>query len=130
MTLGAPWTFTSIGLFSKLEVANAFNLVSEGIIFQEFHVTSGTPYNVFPLFIHSMHLTIPYFIVTIIVKVMSIIPSTMGIHLNVPLGMALFILTHFRALDFIINCFPTYLCASSAYVVHIIVPFFNYIICI
>jgi hypothetical protein len=60
-------------------VANAFNLVLEGIIIQELDAIGGTSYNVSPLFVHSMHLTIPYFIVTIIMKVMSIIPSTMGI---------------------------------------------------
>jgi hypothetical protein len=103
-------------------MANAFNLVSEGIIFQELHVVGGTSYNLFPLFVHFMHLTILYFIITIIVKVMLIIPSTMGNHLDDPLGRALFILTHFRALDVIINCFPAYLFASNAYGIHIITP--------
>jgi len=66
MTLDAPWTFTPNWVVFWLDVANAFNLVSKGIIFQEFHATGGTSYNVFPLFVHSMHLTIPYFIVIII----------------------------------------------------------------
>jgi hypothetical protein len=69
-----------------------------------------------------MNLTILYFIVTIVMKVMSIIPSTMGIHLGDPLGGRLFILTHFRVLHSIASCFPSCLFASSAYDIHIIAP--------
>ncbi len=91
-------------------------------LIQKLHATGETSYNVFPLFMHFMHLIIFYFIVIIIVKVMSIIPFTMWIHLGDPLKRALFVLIHFKALNFAISHFPSYLFASSAFSIHIIAP--------
>jgi hypothetical protein len=43
----------------------------EGSYFKNFVQYVGTSYNLFPLFVHFMHLNLLYFIVTIILMVMS-----------------------------------------------------------
>jgi hypothetical protein len=48
------------------------------------------------------------------------IPFAMGTHQNDPLGGALFILTHFKALRSIINIFPSCLFPSIVNDIHII----------
>ncbi len=122
-----PWYYVHLGLSLWLgcflvRCGKCFQFGVKRDLFQKLHAIGGTSYNVFPLFMHSMHLIIPYFIVIIIVKVMSIIPFTMGIHLGDPLRGALFILIHFKALNFTVSHFLSYLFASSASSIHIITP--------
>jgi len=82
-----------------------------------------TSYNSFPLFMHFMLLSPHFFTIhhnhesDVI-----IIPSTMGICQGDPLGGALFALTNFRALCFIVNCSLSYLFPSIVDAIHIISP--------
>ncbi len=52
-------------------MVNALNLVSTEVIFQELYVVGGDIIQLIPLFMHSMHLNLPYFIVIIIVMTTS-----------------------------------------------------------
>jgi hypothetical protein len=58
-------------LVFQLDVANAFNLVSRRVIFQELRVVGGDIIQLILSFVHSMHLNLPCFIVIVIVMVMS-----------------------------------------------------------
>jgi hypothetical protein len=80
----------------------------------------GTSYNSSPLFVHFMHMSLLYFIVIVIVKVVTIIPFTMGTHQDDPLGGTLFVLAHFRALHSTTNHFPSFLFPFIADDIHII----------
>jgi hypothetical protein len=87
-------------------MANAFNSMSRGVIFQELHVEGGDIIQLIP-FVHAFYtLKSPLFYShnnrdgDVI-----IIPFAMGIHQGDPLKGALFTLTHFRALHFIANHF-------------------------
>ncbi len=62
-------------------------------------------------------------------KVM-VIPFAMGTHQSDPLRRALFVVTHFKTLHFMANCFPSYLFPFIIDDTHIISPPFNYIMCI
>jgi len=83
----------------------------------------GTSYNSSPLFVHFMHLNLLFFIVIVIVKVMSFIPSTMETCQGGPFGGALFALAHFRALCSTSSHFLSCLFPSIANNTHIIGPF-------
>jgi hypothetical protein len=106
-------------------MANAFNLMSIGVIFQELHVASGDIIQLIP-FVHAFYaFESPLFYnhrnhgsdVTIT-------PSAMGIRQGDPWGGgALFTLAHFRALHSIMNHFPYCLFPSIANDTHIIGPF-------
>ncbi len=81
------------------------------------------PYNSSLLFMHSMHSSVFYFIIIIIMKVMSqIIPSTTRTCQGDLWGGggALFVLTHFRALHSIANHIPFCLFPSIVDDIHII----------
>ncbi len=60
----------STRLFSSY-FANAFNSMSKRVIYQKLCTTNEFFCKLCPLFVHSMHLNLPCFIVIIIVKVMS-----------------------------------------------------------
>jgi hypothetical protein len=82
------------------------------VIFQKFHATGGTSYNSSPLFMHFMHLSLLYYTIVVIMKVMS-----QSSHLPWELsrwsfGGALFALTHFKALCSTTNHFPSCLFPS------------------
>jgi hypothetical protein len=104
-------------------VANAFNLILKGVIFQEFGVTCGDTIQFIPFVYASYAFESPLFYnhhnhegdVTII-------PSAMGTHQSDPLRGALFALTHFRALHSTFSHFPFSLFPSIANDTHIIGP--------
>jgi hypothetical protein len=48
MALDAPWTFILDYVVLQLDVANAFNLVSRGVIFQELYATCGDIIQIIP----------------------------------------------------------------------------------
>jgi hypothetical protein len=103
-------------------MANAFNSMSKGVIFQELDVKGGDIIQLIP-FVHAFYTSkSPLFhsdnnhdgdVI--------IIPFAMGTHEGDPLRRALFTLTHFRALHFIVSHFPSYLFRSIANDIHIIV---------
>jgi hypothetical protein len=102
-------------------MANAFNSMSKEVIFQKLHVKGGDIIQLIP-FVHAFYtFESPLFYShnndddDVIV-----IPSTMGTHQGDPLGRALFALTHFRALHFIVSHFPSYLFRSITNDIHII----------
>jgi len=83
----------------------------------------GTSYNSSFLFVHFMHLSLLCFIIIIIVKVMSQSSHLpWGFVKSDPLGGALFVLTHFRALHSTSNHFPSCLFPSIVDDTHIIGP--------
>jgi len=96
-------------------MANAFNSVSKGVIFQKFHATNGDIIQLILFFWALYAFESPLFYnhhnhesdVTMI-------PSTMGTHQSDLLWGSLFVLTHFRALHSITNCFPSCLFPSIA----------------
>jgi hypothetical protein len=55
----------------KLDVVNAFNLVLRRVIFQELCATGGDIIQLILLFVHFMHFSPFYFMIIIVVKVMS-----------------------------------------------------------
>jgi hypothetical protein len=104
-------------------MANAFNLVSKGVIFQELCAIGGNIIQLIP-FVHAFYaFEFPLFYshhnhegnVTII-------PSAMGTCEGDPLEKALFALVHFEALHSIVSHFPSCLFLSIANDTHIISP--------
>jgi hypothetical protein len=104
-------------------MANTFNLVPKGVIFQEVCATGGDIIQLIP-FVHASYaFESPLFYshhnhegdVTII-------PSAMGTHESDPLGGATITLTHFRALRSITSYFPSCLFPSIVNDTHIIGP--------
>jgi hypothetical protein len=82
--------------------------MSKGVIFQELYATCGDVIQ-FILFVHAYYaFEFPLFYSHHNCECdVIIIPFVMGIHQGDPLGGALFALTHFRALCFIVNHFPS-----------------------
>jgi len=104
-------------------MADTFNLVSRGVIFQELHVVGGDIIQLIP-FVHAFYAfesPLFYSHYNHDGDVM-VIPSTMGIHQTNPLGNALFTLTHLKVLRFTVNHFPSYLFPSITNDTHIIGP--------
>ncbi len=107
----------------QLDMANAFNLVSRGVIFQELHAASGDIIQFFP-FVRSFYaFESPLFYShhncdgDVIV-----IPSAMGTCQGDPLGGALFALIHLKALHSTSSHFPSFLFPSIINDIHIIGP--------
>jgi hypothetical protein len=107
----------------QLDVTNAFNSVSKGVIFLKLHAISGDIIQFIP-FVHAFYtFESPLFYshhnregdVTII-------PSAMGTLQSDPLGGSLFVLAHFRVLCFTASHFPSYLFPSIVNNTHIIGP--------
>jgi hypothetical protein len=104
-------------------MANAFNLVTRGVIFQELCVARRNIMQLIP-FIHAFY-AFEFFLFychrnhegDVIV-----IPSAMGTFQGDPLGGALFGLAHFRALYSTTNHFPSHLFPSIVDDIHIISP--------
>jgi len=104
-------------------MANVFNLVSRGVIFQELHVKGGDIIQLIP-FVHAFYTLespLSYSHHNHDGNVI-VIPSTMGTRQGDSLGGALFALTHFRALHSIVSHFPSYLFSSIANDIHIMPP--------
>jgi hypothetical protein len=107
----------------QLHVANTFNLMSKGVIFQERRVVGGNIIQFIPFVCAFYAFESPLFYNhhncegNII-----IIPSIMGTWQGGPLGGALFILAHLRALCSIANHFRSYVFPSIADDSHIIGP--------
>jgi hypothetical protein len=102
-------------------MANAFNLVSKGFIFQELHVANGNIMQLIP-FVHALYaFESPLFYSNRNhVGNVSVILFTMGTCQGDPLRGALFTLAHFRAFHFITNHFPSCLFPSIIDDIHII----------
>jgi hypothetical protein len=112
-------------------VANIFNLVSKAVIFQKLHATSGDIIQFIPFVCAFDAFEFPLFYNHCNCEgETTIIPSTMRIHQNVPLGGALFALVQFRALCFTSSHFLSFLFPFITNDIHIISPPFNCIICI
>jgi hypothetical protein len=104
-------------------VANAFNLVSKGVIFQEHHTIGGDIMQLIPFFPTFYAFESPLFYNHCNCEGdVTIIPFAMGTYQGDPLGGALFASTHFKALHFITSQFPFCLFPSIANDTHIIVP--------
>jgi hypothetical protein len=71
MALSAPWILHLEEVVLHLDIVNAFNLVSKGVIFQEFCVIDGDIIQLILLFVHSMHLNLLCFIVIVTMMAMS-----------------------------------------------------------
>jgi len=108
---------------SIINVANTFNSVSKGVIFQEIYAIGEDIIQLipfvcafytfeFPMFYrhHNRDGNVP------------VIPFVMGIYQNDHLRRVLFALTNLRALCSIINNFPSCLFPSTTYDIHIINP--------
>jgi hypothetical protein len=100
-------------------MANTFNSISKGVIFQELHAR-GEDIQFIP-FVHSFYaLESPMFYShhnhegDVIV-----IPFAMGIHQCDPLGKALFVLSHFRVLRSTASCFLSCLFSCIADDTHV-----------
>ncbi len=107
----------------QLNITNAFNLVSKGVIFRKLHASGENIIQFLP-FVHAFYAfesLLFYNHYNHDGNVM-VIPSAMGICQNRLLGRALFALTHFRALHFTINHFPSYIFLSIINDTHIINP--------
>jgi len=102
---------------------NGFNLVSKGVIFQEFHALGGFIIQLIPFVRAFYEFESPLFYShhNHDGDVM-IIPSAMGTHQGDPLGGALFALIHLRALKFTTSHFPFCLFPCIANDTHIIDP--------
>jgi hypothetical protein len=107
----------------QLDVANTFNSVSRGVIFQELCVANGDIIQFIP-FVHAFYaFEYPMFYShhnregNVIV-----IPFTMGTCQSDLLGGALFALAHFKVLCSIVNCFLFCLFPSIVDDTHIIGP--------
>jgi len=102
-------------------MVDAFNLMSKRVIFQEVCATSGDIIQLIPFVLTLYAFESPLFYNhrnrdgNVI-----IIPSAMGIHQGDPLGRALFVLAHLKALHSINNHFPSYLFPSITDDTHII----------
>jgi len=123
MASNAPWTFTLIWVVFKLNLANAFNLVSRKVIFQKLPIANGNIIHLIPIVCAFYAFEYPMFYnyhnceSNVIV-----IPPTMGTRQGEPLGKTLFALAHFKALHSTINCFLSYLFPSIVDDIHIIGP--------
>jgi hypothetical protein len=115
----------------QLDVANAFNLVSKGVIFQELRVTSGYIIQLIPFVraFYAFESPLFYNHHNYEDEVM-VIPSTMGIYQGDPLREALFALSHFKALCSTTNHFFSCLFPFNVNDIHIIGLPLNCIICI
>jgi hypothetical protein len=113
----------------QLDMANVFNIVLKGFIFQELHVASGDIIQCIP-FVHAFYtFESPLFYTHHNHESnIMVIQSTMEICQGDPLGGALFALVHFKIICF--SHFPSCLFPFIAYDNHIISPPLNYIICI
>jgi hypothetical protein len=108
----------------QLHVANIFNSMSKGVIFQELRVVGGNIIQFIPFVYAFYAFESPLFYnhhnhednITIVIL------SIMGTRQGGPLGGALFVLAHFRALCFIINHFFSYVFPSIVDDTHIIGP--------
>ncbi len=95
----------------------------KGSYFKNFVQQVGTSYNLSPLFVHYMHLSLPFFIVIIIMKKMSQSSIFPWEPFKVILYKgALFALTHFRASRSTTSYFPSCLFTSIIDDIHIIGP--------
>ncbi len=107
----------------QLDMANAFNLVSKGVMFQKLCTVGGDIIQLIPFVRAFYAFESPLFYNhhncdgNVI-----IIPSAMGICQGDHLGKALFVLAHLKALHFIANHFPSYLFPSIINDIHIIGP--------
>ncbi len=107
----------------QLDVANVFNSVSRGVIFQKLRVASGDIIHIIPYvraiyaFESSLFYNHPNHEGNV-----TIIPFAMGTCQGDPLGRALFVLAHFRALCSITDCFSSCLFSSIMDDIHIIHP--------
>jgi hypothetical protein len=107
----------------QLDVMNVFNLVSKGVIFQEFHALGGFIIQLIP-FVHAFYeFESPLFYShhNHDGDVM-VIPSAMGTRQGDPSRGALFALAHLRALKFTASHFPSCLFPSIVNDIHIIDP--------
>ncbi len=123
MALSAHQTFTPIRLFFNQTWKTPSIQCKKGSYVKNFVQQVGTSYNLFPLFVHYMHLNLPFFIVIIIVKKMSqssLLPWEL-IKLIIYKG-ALFTLAHFKALRSTTSHFPSCLFPSIVDDTHIIGP--------
>ncbi len=94
-------------------MANAFNSLSRRVIFQKFRVASGDIIHIIPFVraIYAFESSLFYNHLNCEGNV-TIIPFAMGTYQGDPLGRALFVLAHFRALcsttDYLSSClFPS-----------------------
>ncbi len=118
-----PRPSPQLGYFFQLNVANTFNLMSKGVIFQKLHATSGDIIQFIP-FVRALY-AFKFFLFynhRNCENDFTIIPFAMGTHQGDPLGGPLFVLTHFRALSSIVNHFPSCLFPSIVDDTHIISP--------
>ncbi len=105
-------------------MANAFNSMSKGVIFEKLCVTCGDIIQFIPLVRAFYAFEFPLFYSHHNCESnVTIIPFTMGIRQGDPLGRALFTLAHFKTLCFIVNHFPSYLFPYIINDTHIINPF-------
>jgi hypothetical protein len=110
-------------LEARVVIANVFNLVSKGVIFQEFCATCGDIIQL--IFLNCEFYAFEYFLFYNHYSCegdVTITPFAMGICQGDPLKGALFALPHFNAPCFIISHFPSYLFPSIEYDIHIISP--------
>ncbi len=102
---------------------NVFDLVSKGVIFQEFHALGGKIIQLIPFVRAFYEFESPLFYCHHnYVGDVTVIPSAMGTRQGDPLGGALFALTHPRALKFTTSHFPSCLFPYIANDTHIIDP--------
>jgi len=113
----------------QLNMANAFNFVSRGVIFQELHVKGGNIIQLIP-FVHAFYaFEFPLFYSHCNHEGnVTIIPFAMGTREGDPLKNALFTFAHFEALHSIVSRSPSCLFLFVANDIHIISPLLNYII--
>jgi hypothetical protein len=110
-------------------MANAFNFVSRGVIFQELHVKGGNIIQLIP-FVHAFYaFEFPLFYSHCNHEGnVTIIPFATGTREGDPLKKALFTFAHFEALHSIVSRSPSCLFLFVANDIHIISPLLNYII--
>jgi hypothetical protein len=107
----------------QLNVMNIFNLLSKGVIFQEFHALGEKIIQLIPFVRAFYEFESPLFYNHHNrASDITVIPSAMRTCQGDPLGRALFALAHFRALKFIASHFCFCLLPSIANDTHIIDP--------